>query len=266
MKEIWPRKRKGNCCILSDITFQTVEYVMRLSSNTLQICKFINLNTHPVHTSHTSRWTTEIVIFHYFVWYTFAHMVGIGTPTYISSAFLAFSWCIFWPKTYPHLTGVTWNSLLNFPNNVQVYDKENNLPLDSSIATLPPIHLGTDVETPPLETLTETFSTTQTLLKTHILPVIRGGTDTTSYTLVQTYHIARLVTATKTLPPMEVYQFVPSKTLKEFNSRLEEAGSELHLELEFGDDGNQEDDEDSPQGKYLYPNCWFVGEIKHGNR
>lgn len=147
-----------------------------------------------------------------------------------------------------------------------MYDKENNLPLDSSIATLPPIHLGTDVETPPLETLTETFSTTQTLLKTHILPVIRGGTDTTSYTLVQTYHIARLVTATKTLPPMEVYQFVPSKTLKEFNSRLEEAGSELHLELEFGDDGNQEDDEDSPQGKYLYPNCWFVGEIKHGNR
>lgn len=134
-----------------------------------------------------------------------------------------------------------------------VYDKENNLPLDSSIATLPPIALGTDVETPPLETLTETFSTTQTLLKTHILPVIRGGSDTTSYTLVQTYHITRLVTATKTLPPMEVYQFVPSKTLKEFNSKLEEAGSELHLELEFGDDGNQEDDEDSPPGVRAFP-------------
>lgn len=129
-----------------------------------------------------------------------------------------------------------------------VYEKENGVPLDSSIATLPPISLGTDVETPPLETLTETFSTTQMLLKTHILPVIRGGSDTTSYTLVQSYQITRLVTATKTLPPMEVYQFVPSKTLKEFNSRLDEAGSELHLELDFGDDGNQEDDDDSPPG------------------
>lgn len=82
------------------------------------------------------------------------------------------------------------------------------------------------------------------LLKTHILPVIRGGNDTTSYTLVQSYEVTRLVTATKTLPPMEVYQFVPSKTLNEFNTRLEEAGSELHLELEFGDENNQEDDDD----------------------
>ncbi|XP_055532107.1 mucin-2 isoform X2 [Wyeomyia smithii] len=120
-------------------------------------------------------------------------------------------------------------------------DKESNL-LDSSIATLPPITLTGETETPPLETLTETFSTTQEMLKTHILPVIRDGTDTTSYTLIQTYHVTRLVTATKTLPPMELYHFVPSKTLNEFNSRLDEAGSELHLELEFGD--NNEDDDD----------------------
>ncbi|XP_058460897.1 mucin-2 isoform X2 [Malaya genurostris] len=120
-------------------------------------------------------------------------------------------------------------------------DKENNL-LDSSVATLPPITLTGDVETPPLETLTETFSTTQAMLKTHILPVIRDGADTTSYTLIQTYHITRLVTATKTLPPMELYHFVPSKTLNEFNSRLDEAGSELHLELEFGDDNEEDDD------------------------
>ncbi|XP_053685724.1 uncharacterized protein LOC128735254 [Sabethes cyaneus] len=123
-------------------------------------------------------------------------------------------------------------------------DKESNL-LDSSIATLPPISLIGETETPPLETLTETFSTTQEMLKTHILPVIRDGTDTTSYTLIQTYHITRLVTATKTLPPMELYHFVPSKTLNEFNSRLDEAGSELHLELEFGD--NNEDDEEKPR-------------------
>uniref|UniRef100_A0A182P8F2 DUF4758 domain-containing protein n=1 Tax=Anopheles epiroticus TaxID=199890 RepID=A0A182P8F2_9DIPT len=127
-------------------------------------------------------------------------------------------------------------------------DKESNL-LDSSIATLPPIALGIDTETPPLETLTETFSTTQAMLKTHILPVIRDG-DTTSYTLIQTYHVTRLVTATKTLPPMELYHFVPSRTLNEFNSRLDEAGSELHLELEFGDD-NENDDEDKPKRERL---------------
>lgn len=120
-------------------------------------------------------------------------------------------------------------------------DKEHNL-LDSSIATLPPIVLSSDAETPPLETLTETFSTTQIMLKTHILPVIRQGGNTTSYTLIQTYHVTRLVTATKTLPPMEAYQFVPSKTLNEFNSRLDEAGSELHLELDFGDENDEDDD------------------------
>lgn len=121
-------------------------------------------------------------------------------------------------------------------------DKEHNL-LDSSIATLPVISLGDDQATPPLETLTETFSTTQVMLKTHILPVVRNGGNTTSYTLIQTYHVTRLVTATKTLPPMELYHFVPSRTLNEFNTKLDEAGSELHLELEFGDDENDEDDE-----------------------
>lgn len=119
------------------------------------------------------------------------------------------------------------------------YDKEP--PLDSSVATLPPISLASDAETPPLETITESFSTTQLMLKTHILPVIRDGSDTSKYTLVQSYHVTRLVTATKTLPPMEVYQFVPSKTLNEFNTRLDEAGSEVHLELEFGDNNEQDE-------------------------
>lgn len=92
--------------------------------------------------------------------------------------------------------------------------------------------------------MTESFSTTQLMLKTHILPVIKAG-NTSLYTLVQSYHITRLVTAIKTLPPMEVYQFVPSKTLNEFNTRLDEAGSELHLELDFGDN-NDADDETHP--------------------
>lgn len=124
-------------------------------------------------------------------------------------------------------------------------DKEHNL-LDSSIATLPAITLGDDQATPPLETVTETFSTTQVMLKTHILPVVRQGGNATSYTLIQTYHVTRLVTATKTLPPSDIYQFVPSKTLNEFNKNLDEAGSELHLELEFGDE-NEHDEEDFPK-------------------
>ncbi|XP_063227922.1 uncharacterized protein LOC134533986 [Bacillus rossius redtenbacheri] len=132
-----------------------------------------------------------------------------------------------------------------------LYAKEAGaaLPLDSGVATLPPVGLAGDAETPPLETLTESFSTSQLLLKTHVLPVVRGGSNTTWYTLVQSYHVTRLVTAIKTLPPMELYHFVPSKTLNEFNTRLEEAGSELHLELDFGDDGNSDDgrdDDDRP--------------------
>ncbi|XP_014211146.1 flocculation protein FLO11 [Copidosoma floridanum] len=124
---------------------------------------------------------------------------------------------------------------------------ETSLPLDSSIATLPAISLEAGQSTPPLETITETFSTTQTLLKTHLLPVIAANGNTTSrLTLVQTYNVARIVTATKTLPPAEIYQFVPSRTLNEFNSKLDEAGSELHLELDFGDD-ERADDDDAPK-------------------
>jgi len=78
-----------------------------------------------------------------------------------------------------------------------------------------------------------------------MLPIIYAGNSTTRLTLVQTYNIARMVTATKTLPPMDIYQFIPSKTLNEFNSKLDEAGSELHLELDFGDD--ERDDEDVPK-------------------
>lgn len=128
------------------------------------------------------------------------------------------------------------------------FDKDHGL--DSGIATLPPIFLASDMATPPLETLTETFSTTQDMLKTHILPIVHGGVnETSSLTLVQTYHVTRLVTATKTLPPMDVYQFVPSKILKDFNSHLDEAGSELHLELEFGDD-NDQDNESLPRRSF----------------
>lgn len=127
---------------------------------------------------------------------------------------------------------------------------ESSLPLDSSVATLPAITLESGQATPPLKTSTETFTTTQTLLKTHLLPVVSSG-NTTTLTLVQTYNIARMVTATKTLPPSELYHFIPLKTLNEFNSKLDEAGSELHLELDFGED--RDDDDDIPK-RVVVPN------------
>lgn len=136
------------------------------------------------------------------------------------------------------------------------YGKDNYL-LDSSIATLPALTLASDMETPPLETLTETFSTTQIMLKTHILPVVRDVNVTSSLTFIQTYQVTRFVTATKTLPPMDLYQFIPSKTLKEFNSRLDEAGSELHLELDFGD--SNEDEEGVP--KRVFPSDLDLANI-----
>lgn len=143
------------------------------------------------------------------------------------------------PTITPTLSGPLTENILAKTSHI---DKEHNL-LDSSIATLPPLYLNSDTETPPLETLIETFSTTQVMLKTHILPVIRDGTNTSSLTLTQTYHVTRLVTATKTLPPMDLYQFNPSKRLNEFNTRLDEAGSEINLELEYGDDDSDDDDD-----------------------
>ncbi|XP_025829232.1 mucin-2 isoform X2 [Agrilus planipennis] len=126
-------------------------------------------------------------------------------------------------------------------------DKDGNF-LDSSIATLPPLYVASDMETPPLETKTETFSTTQTMLKTHILPAVREGNQTSTYTLIQTYLITRIVTATKTLPPMEAYHFNPSRTLNEFNSHLDEAGSELNLDIAFGDEESENSLRKSFQG------------------
>ncbi|XP_052738233.1 uncharacterized protein LOC112046018 isoform X2 [Bicyclus anynana] len=146
------------------------------------------------------------------------------------------------PTQLPYNSQIPLNEPLteNILATASPYGKDNYL-LDSSIATLPAITLSSDVETPPLETVTETFSTTQNMLKTHILPIVRDPNITSSLTFIQTYQVTRLVTATKTLPPMEFFQFIPSKTLKEFNSRLDEAGSELHLELDFGDSNEDED-------------------------
>lgn len=115
-----------------------------------------------------------------------------------------------------------------------VYEREG------TIVTLPVIEIAGS-ETLPLETMTDIFSTSEILLKTHLLPVVKDG-NTTTMTLVQTYEVTKVVSATKTLPPTELFQFIPSKTLNEFNTRLDEAGSELHLELEFGDNDNDDEE------------------------
>ena len=51
------------------------------------------------------------------------------------------------------------------------------------------------------------------------------------------------MTATKTIPPMEFYEFSPSKSFADFDALFEEAGSEnreqlLPGELEFSDQVN----------------------------
>lgn len=58
---------------------------------------------------------------------------------------------------------------------------------------------------------------------------------------MQSYHVTRHVTATRTLPPTQLYQFEPSRTLTDFSPHLEEAGSELHLELDIADHQDQQD-------------------------
>lgn len=135
----------------------------------------------------------------------------------------------------------------------------NQLPADASVATLPAILIASDVETPPLETVTETFNTTQLLLKTHILPVVQQGNIQTTkmYTLVQSYHVTRFVTAVKTLPPSEAFQFLPSRSLNEFNSRLDEAGSELH-ELELSEN---EQEGEGEERRIFPPDLMGLGDL-----
>jgi len=114
----------------------------------------------------------------------------------------------------------------------------------SSIETLSPLTLASSLHhaTPPLKTVTESLSTVETMIKKSILPVILGE-DTSLYTLSQTYTVTRIVTAVKTIPPMELYEFSPENSFADFDNLFEEAGSEnreslLPGELEFSDQDN----------------------------
>ncbi|XP_030557694.1 uncharacterized protein LOC115760485 isoform X2 [Drosophila novamexicana] len=106
------------------------------------------------------------------------------------------------------------------------------------LTTLKPIHYTDSVETPELEIVTESFSFTQAKLKTEILPIVFDKqNETTQITLIQTYDYTSFVTVTQTVSPFRE-NFIPSKNFKDFEGILDEAGSEINLDLEFGDESN----------------------------
>nr|CAG4649097.1 EOG090X017N [Scapholeberis mucronata]SVE93454.1 EOG090X017N [Scapholeberis mucronata] len=128
---------------------------------------------------------------------------------------------------------------------------ENILKESNDTATLPAIIVAaTEVNEDEytLRTVTETFSTTELTMKTSILPYLRAGT-TSHMTLTQSYYITRVVVAVKTIPPEDLYQFIPSKTLTDISTNLQEAGSEhnvrlLNGELEFSENDEYSDQDD----------------------
>lgn len=68
------------------------------------------------------------------------------------------------------------------------------------------------------------------MLKTSILPIVVNG-NTKLHTLTQSYYVTRLVEAVKTIPPMEAYEFIPTKAFTDFSNQLDEAGSEKREHL-----------------------------------
>ena len=114
----------------------------------------------------------------------------------------------------------------------------------SDVEFLAPLTLTSSLHqaTPPLKTVTESLSTVETVVKRSILPVVWGA-ESSLYTLSQTYTITKVVTAVKTVPPMELYEFSPEHSFADFDTLFEEAGSEnreslLPGELEFSDQDN----------------------------
>ena len=114
---------------------------------------------------------------------------------------------------------------------------ENILDTPRDVATLPPIDIGEANLNAVLQTVTDTFSTTETMLKTSVLPVMKAKL-TISHTLTQTYLVTKIVTAIKTIPPVEAFDFIPENSLNEFNDKLLAEGTEndeslLPGELEY---------------------------------
>ena len=145
---------------------------------------------------------------------------------------------------------------------------ENILKDSSDTATLPAIIVAATESGDlsfDLQTVTETFSTTELAMKTSILPYLRGGT-TSHMTLTQSYYITRVVVAVKTVPPPDLYQFIPSKTLTDISTNLQEAGSEhindrlLPGELEFSENDEYDEDDGHRNEKRVPPPNDFLSQ------
>jgi len=123
------------------------------------------------------------------------------------------------------------------------YNNDFKLSGSFTVETLPAVTLQSNLlTTPPFKTVTESFSTKEYMVKESILPVIQGS-ETSLYTLSQTYTVTRHVTAVKTIPPMDFYEFSPSNNFADFDALFEGAGTEnretlLPGELEFSDQDN----------------------------
>ena len=107
-----------------------------------------------------------------------------------------------------------------------------------ALTIVAPLHLAT----PPLKTITESFTTDKVVIKESILPVVKG-TDTSLFTLSQTFSVTKVVTAIKTIPPTELYEFNAESSFTNIDNLFDGAGSEnreslLPEELEFSDQDN----------------------------
>lgn len=114
----------------------------------------------------------------------------------------------------------------------------NQLLQGSSVTTFPACTITDTTETPSLDSFVETFTTSQMKMKTQVFPIVNTDKSTSYLTFLQTYDITTVITSTKTTPVC-----VGNNNLYEFNSKLDESGSEIHLDLEFADFANGDQDD-----------------------
>ena len=118
---------------------------------------------------------------------------------------------------------------------------ENILETATNIKTLHPINIGEANINAVLRTTTESFIKTETLFKTSVLPILSGGKRQMKF-LTQTYMITKMVTAIKTIPPKEAFDFIPENSLNEYNGQLLAEGTENEHSLLPGEREYSEND------------------------
>ncbi|XP_043205350.1 mucin-2-like [Amphibalanus amphitrite] len=100
-------------------------------------------------------------------------------------------------------------------------------PSEAPAVMLPPVHLDPSSPSLPLHTMTETYSTTQLVLKSSVIPLVIAD-NTRSFTITQTYHVTRVVTALKTMPPVELFDERSALS----DAQLEGSHSTNHLDID----------------------------------